>query len=445
MLGKFLTTLTLLGGLVVLQGSAGAESTCIGCHKKVTPGIVEQFLSGKMGKAGIDCSACHGSEHTGMADYSKAKMPTPDTCKKCHPVQVEQFRAGKHELGWIAFKAMPMVNHQPRAIVGDGYKGCSGCHKIGRKPPEEMAHYRYGNAQCDACHTRHRFSKAEALSPRACSNCHMGFDHPQWEMYMSAKHGIIWAIDGEKPEGRAPTCQYCHMPEGTHNVVTPWGFLALRLPTKENVLALIEVAPHLEKELRALAEKLPSGHYVDLDDDPQWTLDRAIILQGIGVLDEKFQPTERLELVLKARVVRGPEEFNRLRIAIKERCYTCHSKPYIDKQFRASDEIIRAADHEFARAIKAVQELYRDGILKKPPGWKYAPDILQFYENPTSVEQKLYLIFLEYRQRAFQGAFHISNDYSHWYGWAPLKETVVEILEKAKEMRELHRLKTSSK
>jgi hypothetical protein len=28
----------------------------------------------------------------------------------------------------------------------------------------------------------------------------------------------------------------------------------------------------------------------------------------------------------------------------------------------------------------------------------------------------------------------------HWYGWAPLKETVTEILEKAKELRELHRL-----
>ena len=27
---------------------------------------------------------------------------------------------------------------------------------------------------------------------------------------------------------------------------TPWGFLGLRIPTKENVLALIEVAPALK-------------------------------------------------------------------------------------------------------------------------------------------------------------------------------------------------------
>jgi hypothetical protein len=271
----------------------------------------------------------------------------------------------------------------------------------------------------------------------------MGFDHPQWEMFMSSKHGILWAIDGEK-QGRAPTCQYCHMPGGDHNVVTPWGFLALRLPTKENVLALIKVAPQLEKELRSLAEKLPSGHYIDLDDDPQWTLDRAIILQGIGVLDEKFQPTERLGVVLKARLVRGPQEFNKLRMKMKRICYQCHSKPYIDKQFIAADQIVKDADHLFAKAIQAVQGLYRDGILKKPENWKYAPDILQFYESKNSLDQKLYLIFLEYKQRAFQGAFHISNDYMHWYGWAPLKETVTEILEKAQELRELHKLQSSS-
>jgi hypothetical protein len=166
MIRKLLTTLTIAGSILISQHGF-AKSQCITCHEKVTPGIVKQFLSGKMGKAGVDCSACHGNEHTNSKDYLKAKMPTPDTCKKCHPKQVEQLRAGKHELGWIAFNAMPMVSHQPRAIVGDGYKGCSGCHKIGAKPPQERAHYRYGNAQCDACHTRHKFSKAEALSPRA--------------------------------------------------------------------------------------------------------------------------------------------------------------------------------------------------------------------------------------------------------------------------------------
>ena len=95
----------------------------------------------------------------------------------------------------------------------------------------------------------------------------------------------------------------------------------------------------------------------------------------------------------------------------------------------------RRADAEFAKAIQAVQGLYSDGILKKPEGWKYAPDLLQYYDAKTKIEQELYLIMLEYRQRTFQGAFHASNDYMHWYGWAPMKETLTKIKDEAEKMR----------
>ncbi len=108
---------------------------------------------------------------------------------------------------------------------------------------------------------------------------------------------------------------------------------------------------------------------------------------------------------------------------------------------KASDDIIKLSDHRYAEAIKAVQGLYRDGILEKPEGWKYAPDLLQYYDTKTAIEQELYLIMLEHRQRAFQGAFHVSNDYMHWYGWAPLNTAVNEILEEAKRLRAEHAAK----
>ena len=57
----------------------------------------------------------------------------------------------------------------------------------------------------------------------------------------------------------------------------------------------------------------------------------------------------------------------------------------------------------------------------------------------TKIEQELYLIMLEYRQRTFQGAFHVSNDYMHWYGWAPLNTAVNNIKEEAKRMRAEHK------
>ncbi len=439
-----------------------AQKDCVGCHISINPGIVKDHLDSPHANPKIDedevrCHDCHGTDHNTMEDFAKATMPTAETCGECHKEQMEEHKDSKHNLAWMAMKSQIAWHGQPGSIAAEGYRGCSGCHKIGDKSlmgvssgntdvklkkdnGEEAAKYRYGNNQCDACHTRHAFKASEAKDPRACSNCHMGFDHPQWEMYSSSKHGVIWGIEGHEEDARAPTCQTCHLMEGDHEVRTPWGFLGLRIPTKENVLALIAVAPSLEPQLTKLAAALPSGHYIDIDDDPQWTYDRALILQAAGVLDANLQPTERfVEIVLQGQAARGPEEFNELRIKMKQNCSKCHASPFVDSHMQASDEIIKAADHEFAKAIAAVQGLYKDGILKKPEGWKYAPDLLQYYEARTSIEQELYLIMLEYRQRTFQGAFHVSNDYMHWYGWAPLKTAVNTILEEEKRLRAEHK------
>lgn len=380
---------------------AAKKSECIDCHTKVTPGVVKQHLEGKMAKEDVDCSDCHGSEHKTMDDSSLAKMPTPETCGECHKEQVEQFKAGKHNLAWIAASAMPMWTHQPKAIVAEGYKGCSGCHKIGIKAEPEKLQFRYGNAQCDSCHTRHSFKKSEALDPRACQTCHMGFDHPQWEMWSTSKHGTIWQIEGPSTE-RVPTCQTCHMQKGNHTVMTAWGFLALRLP----------------------------------EDDEDWLKDRITILQALGVLDEKGNPTARLDVVKAGKVARlTKEEFQKERDNMIYVCSQCHGTSYATKQLEAGDEVIKEADKVFAEAIREVQSLYSEGILKKPEKWTVAPDLLQFYEAKSSIEQDLYVMFLEYRMRAFQGAFHMNPDYMHWYGWAPLKETLQKIKDEAAKLR----------
>jgi len=461
------TTLAEEAAVKTLDSDQQAHKDCAGCHVAVNPGIVKQHLDSahanpKKAEDEVRCHDCHGTDHNTMEDFAKAKMPTAEVCGECHAKQMKQHQAGKHHLSWFGMKSQIAWHGQPGSITEQGYRGCSGCHKIGEKgligiadgnagelkhdDGEEAAGYRYGNAQCDACHTRHTFKVSEAKDPRACSNCHMGFDHPQYEMYTSAKHGVIWGIEGHEEGARAPTCQSCHLMEGNHEVVTPWGFLGLRIPTKENVLALIQAAPQLEEQLTKLAGALPSGNYIDLDDDPEWVLNRALILQAAGILDANLQPTERfVEIVVQGRAARGPEEFNQIRTAMKENCNKCHAKGFVDMHMKASDEILRAADAEFAKAIVAVQNLYKEGILQKPEHWEFAPDLLQYYDAKTNIEQELYLIMLEYRQRTFQGAFHASNDYMHWYGWAPLKTAVNNILEEAKRMRAEHQAKQAEK
>jgi len=263
-----------LMGLFVASGAMAQE--CVTCHKKVTPNIVSDWQVSKHSQNEVICSSCHGEEHKSAGDVAKVQIPTPESCADCHETQVQQYKGGKHALAWAAMKAMPTAHWQPMALM-EGMKGCGGCHKIGLKTEAELKDLKkdgggFGVASCDACHTRHIFSVQEARQPQSCQTCHMGIDHPQWEMYSSSKHGIRYLLkqNGTLPDTvAAPTCQTCHMQGGNHAVRTAWGFLAVRLP---------------------------------MPDDEQWASDRVTILQALGVLDPSGKPTARLDVVKAADV-----------------------------------------------------------------------------------------------------------------------------------------------
>ncbi len=405
----------LLSFLLFLPFSAPAEN-CIDCHKKITPGAVTDWELSKHSKNDVTCSTCHGDGHNSAKDVSKVDIPTPETCGTCHDKQVGQFSKGKHAMAWAALNAMPTTHGMP-SLLSDGMKGCGGCHKIGLKTKAEIKDLKakggggFGVASCDACHTRHTFSVKEAREPEACKTCHMGFDHPQWEMYSSSKHGVRHNLKqkGILPEtASAPTCQTCHMQDGDHEVRTAWGFLAVRLP---------------------------------LPEDKQWAADQATILQALGVLDPDGKPTARLDVVKAAQVARlTQEDFDRERNKMLKTCNTCHSGNFAKQELEKGDKMIQEADHLMAKAIRIIAGLYKDGVLKKPDSYSYPfPDLLTFHDAPTVIEQKLFKMFLKHRMRAFQGVFHQSPDYALWYGWSELVQDIQEITERAADMREKHK------
>jgi hypothetical protein len=206
----FRTILIILFSLIF--ASAVSAQVCVECHKKITPNIVSDWQLSKHNQNKIGCSECHGDQHKSAQDVAKVKIPTPDTCAACHETRVKQFKSGKHAAAWAAMKAMPTAHWQPMALM-EGMKGCGGCHKIGLKTEAEIKELKkggsgFGVASCDACHTRHTFSVQEAKQPQACQTCHMGFDHPQWEMYSGSKHGVRYCTHlSDLPHaGRQPCC-----------------------------------------------------------------------------------------------------------------------------------------------------------------------------------------------------------------------------------------------
>jgi hypothetical protein len=399
-----------LAPVALLAGAAEAAS-CQECHETVTKGVVIDWLQSRHAMVDVTCDTCHGADHNSADDVAKATMPTPDTCAQCHEQQTAQYKKGKHALAWAALNAMPTTHAMPK-VLSDGLKGCGGCHKVGLMTPEQITQVRgqaggSGTAACDSCHTRHTFSKAEAREPEACRTCHMGFDHPQWEMYSGSKHGVRHALKraGVLPaSAAAPTCQTCHMQDGDHEVRTPWGFLAVRLP---------------------------------LPDDPQWKADQITILQALGVLDPAGKPTARLDVVKAAQVARLDQaSFDAERAKLVKVCTDCHSKRFADAQMAAGDETLRNVDHLLAEAIREITALYTEGVLKKPDSYAYAfPDLLTFHDSPTPIENRLFVMHLKHRMRAFQGAFHANPDYALWYGWSEMVRDLADIRYMAEELR----------
>lgn len=225
---------------------ANSQDECVVCHRKDTPGIVNQYGHSSMAAAGVMCVDCHevAADYPGAVIHEGVyvlQSPSVAMCQKCHEQEVAQYLHSRHAIpSYVAYagsaglsaeqlgeyQAIPEGAFDPQKARNAIYAlegpeitrfACETCHDIG-KPSADGS-----TGQCQKCHLRHEFSLMQVRKPETCNNCHIGPDHPQWEIYFESAHGIAYSTLGDTwnweadpgtltvKDFPAPTCSICHL------------------------------------------------------------------------------------------------------------------------------------------------------------------------------------------------------------------------------------------
>ena len=397
--------LSTVNNLAIDRGMTEAGKECIDCHKTENPGIINDWKDSRHAHAGVSCIDCHAVEpDSPMATQHETLIGTdvyisvlvpPSTCQRCHPAEVQQFNESGHVRSYKqiipkdSLHALVQVHegqNHPELSNAPDETGCMQCHgteiildENNRPTSETWPNMGMGSVypdgstgNCSACHTRHKFSIAEARKPNACASCHLGPDHPNIEIFENSKHGHIYLTDSddwiwdsapdtwEPGDYRAPTCATCHM-------------------------------------------------------------------SGIGELNTTHNITERLywNLWAKRSNVRdsddvmsplyGDGEAGREQMKIV--CNSCHSSLHTDSFFEQGDkavELYNVAYFDVADAWRT--ELSEAGLLK---------------DNPWTDEFQIVYYHLWHHEgrRARQGAMMGAPDWAHWHGFFELQQDLYKLEE----------------
>jgi ssDNA-binding Zn-finger/Zn-ribbon topoisomerase 1 len=111
-----------------LEGVSAKEDNqiCVSCHEKSNKTLVLSWSESRMGQAGVTCIDCHGSHHKSAEDVVRASLMVGRVCQRCHPVEMERFKSGKHSQAWASVYKFKKVLELPPEMI-DAEEGCGGC------------------------------------------------------------------------------------------------------------------------------------------------------------------------------------------------------------------------------------------------------------------------------------------------------------------------------
>ncbi|MDH3393052.1 MAG: multiheme c-type cytochrome [Desulfobulbaceae bacterium] len=325
-------------------GAAASNDSCVSCHQGKNPGMYKQWKNSKHAANDVSCIDCHQADQKDVDAFKHhgayiATLVTPKDCGRCHEQEAEQTMNSYHShAGEILDSKDAYLAHVagglPVVITG-----CETCHggkvKIDPKSPNKLSPETWPNSgigrinpdgskgSCNACHSRHSFSAAQARQPENCGKCHLGPDHPQKEIYEESKHGIAYRANKDsmnlkndewivgKNYYEAPTCATCHMSATRNQKITH-----------------------------------------DVGDRISWTL--------------------------RPPISKHKDNWQKKRDSMKDVCLNCHQERFVDGHYYQYDGLVELYNEKFAKpATEIMNMVKKKGLMKKPAAfsndieWEY--------------------------------------------------------------------------
>ncbi len=354
-------------------------------------------------------------ERPDLWDHEGAEVVTnvsPRTCARCHETASEEFFHSRHASASQFIGSVD--NFLGRFAEGPAAanSGCQQCHgsvvrltkaASGNDSPEYspdvwpntgIGRVNLDGAwgSCSACHSRHEFSAEVSRRPENCGKCHMGPDHPQYEVYRESKHGAAYkknedemnlgAPGGEWVLGedyaQAPTCSSCHMgPVGKHG------------------------------NYPGMAGTHDVGARIS------WTLRPKISIQPKGIKDANGN------VLLKEPEGRRDD--------MKVACLTCHSDNWVNNFYVQYDQAVELYNEKYGKPLVAIYEgLKKEGLVDEVP-------------MNEEMDYLFFEIWHHEGRRARHGASMMGPDYVQWHGFYEVtKHFYTEFLPLARELGEEH-------
>jgi hypothetical protein len=174
---------------------ANSKDDCVTCHRRTSPGIVQQFGHSTMAAAEVTCRDCHEvkSDYPGAVLHEGTyvlQQPTTAMCQECHATEVAQYYRSRHALpAYVAYAGSkdlsPQLLAQYEAIPEGSYAPDKSRNALYALEGPDITRF-----ACETCH---------GIGEPSADGC--GYDW-HWE----AEPGTLKVTDFP-----AATCAICHM------------------------------------------------------------------------------------------------------------------------------------------------------------------------------------------------------------------------------------------